>query len=81
MTWATIKTVLKQNKNKHSFPHVFRINDKEEIDRVTVAQKFNDFFTKIGKDLPQTIKIPEHFTFKSVLKDSCRIKFSFQPVN
>ena len=55
-TWVIIKDVL--NKSKPSkINDTFKYNNVITTDKSTIANRFNDYFVRIGKTLSQTIRI------------------------
>lgn len=54
-TWKLIKSVINENNSKHDSIHEMSINGQTTSDKFTIANKFNDYFVNIGKDLSKTI--------------------------
>ncbi len=47
--WKTIGEVLNKTKKKEAFPDFFRDDNKPISDKLEIANRFNSFFTNIGK--------------------------------
>ena len=58
-TWSNINELLK-NKTSSNFPTFFLENKKKISDSNEIANKFNNYFTSVGKLLSE--KIPIHPT-------------------
>lgn len=59
--WSTIKEILNKKKSFNSFPSEFIVNDKPISDPITIACKFNEFFTEIGPILARQIsQVPDN---------------------
>ena len=54
-TWKTINEILTKNQTKNKFPKVFNDDGSMIADRVNIANKFNVFFTNIGKQIAKGI--------------------------
>ncbi len=67
-TWKTISDILNKRKRKRSFPQFFRDGVNIITNKLAIANKFNMFFfTNIGPNLSNLIKIPNNKTFKKVI--------------
>jgi hypothetical protein len=80
-TWKTINDILNKTKKKRTFPEYF--NDEEGIitDKLEIANKFNTFFTNIGLNLANKIKMPDNTNFKDYLKEKYTAEFNFQDID
>ena len=65
---------------KKCFPEYFV--DKGDIvnDKVTIANKFNSFFTNIGPNLAKNIVLPQNKCFRSYLSNPINNRFRFKEV-
>ena len=79
-TWKTIKDILGNKKNKKDFPECFMINDTRVTNTKTIAESFNEFFTKIGPDLADRIETPPGKNFKDFLKNPSISQFNFHTI-
>ncbi len=48
---------------------------------MNIANKFNTFFTNVGKNLNNAINLPLDQSFKDYLKNRYNLKFTFQNVD
>ena len=76
-TWSTINSILYRKKVKKCFPEYFV--DKGDIvnDKVTIANKFNSYFTNIGPNLAKNIVLPQNKCFRSYLSNPINNRFRF----
>ena len=54
-TWDTLKDILNKKKRKSKFPAYFLCNNKHVSGAQNIANKFNEYFTNIGRDLASSI--------------------------
>lgn len=81
-TWKTIKEILNKSKNKNTFPSFFRDeNNKIITDKVEIANKFNTFFSTVGKKLAQNITVQDNKSFKDFLNRIHHDQFYFENIN
>ena len=66
-TWDVIKEVTGTKKTKDSFPNRIRDNDIDIYQQSEIAEKFNEFYVNVGKNLAEKIE-PSSKHFKSYLK-------------
>jgi hypothetical protein len=76
-TWKTINEILNRTKRKKKFPGFFKDGDNIITDKTVIANKFNLFFTNVGKDLSNKINLPNNKSFKDYLKNKYNFKFKF----
>ena len=79
-TWDTIKTVMHKKKNKKHIPECLIIDGSEITDKITIAEKFNDFFVNIGPKLAANIKTADKKEFSSYLTQKIQHRFVFKPL-
>ena len=75
-TWSIINDILNKNKQNTKLPVYFKHGEKKISDKKDIADKFNAFFTNIGKKLEE---VP-HRHFSDYLVSKPNTKFEFQPV-
>ena len=80
-TWSTISEILSKSRNKRTFPRMFKEDGQTFIDKVTIANRFNAYFTRIGPNLAQNIIPPQHKSFRYYLKGVHNTVFKFHEVN
>ncbi len=56
-TWKTINEILNRTKRKKSFPCIFREGNNIISNKMNIANKFNSFFTNVGKNLKNSISL------------------------
>ncbi len=62
-TWKTINGILNRTKRKKSFPCFFRDCNNIISNKMNIANKFNSFFTNVGKNLNNAISLPHDKSF------------------
>ena len=55
-TWSIINDILHKNKQNTKLPVYFKHGEKKISDKKDIADKFNAFFTNIGKNLQKKLK-------------------------
>ncbi len=80
-TWKTINEILCKTKKKKSFPQFFKDNETVITNKLTIANKFNTFFTNIGPKLADQIKMPKNKHFKNYLTLNYNHKFTFKDID
>ena len=80
-TWSTINDILNKTKKKKDFPEFFKDGNILINDRLTIANKFNVFFTNIGPNLASEINTPNHKHFKDYLNSPPKCTFQFQLID
>ena len=79
-TWSMINDILHKNKQNTKLPIYFKHGEKKISDKKDIANKFNAFFTNIGKNLADKIEEVPHRHFSDYLVSKPNTKFEFQPV-
>ncbi len=79
-TWSTINNILHKNKKNKKFPEYFKGNDENITNKLEIANKFNMFFTNIGPDLANEIKVNSNLQFHNFLKNKHNFSFQFKDV-
>ncbi len=79
--WKTINEVISKTKKKRDFPEYFKNENDQINDKLQIANKFNIFFTDVGKDLARQIKNPGNKKYSDYLDQSYTCKLTFQSVN
>lgn len=79
-TWKTINDVMGRSKSKEKFPEHFIIDNTAVSDSQSIADSFNNFFTKIGPDLANNIAKPNNKEFTDYLHNPCSNHLVFQPI-
>ena len=79
-TWSMINDILHKNKQNTKLPIYFKHGEKKISDKKDIANKFNAFFTNIGKNLADKIEEVPHRNFSDCLVSKPNTKFEFQPV-
>ena len=54
-TWDVIKEVTGTKKTKDSFPNRIRDNDIDIYQQSEIAEKFNEFYVNVGKNLAEKL--------------------------
>ena len=80
-TWATINTILQKTKNKRTFPSYFKDDNDTITDKLDIANRFNLFFTNIGKNLADTLNSPNSKNHKNYLGTSTQSRFTFRHID
>ena len=79
-TWDTIKSVLNKKKNKKCIPECLIIDGNEIKDKITIAEKFNDFFINVGPNFAAKINTEGKRVFTSYLTKTIEHTFTFDNV-
>ena len=79
-TWDTIKSVLNKTKNKKRIPDCLIIDGNEIKDKITIAEKFNDFFINVGPNFASQINSEGKRVFTSYLTRKIEHTFTFNPI-
>ena len=79
-TWSMINDILHKNKQNTRLPVYFKQGEQKISDKKDIANKFNAFFTNIGKNLADKINDAPHKHFSDYLVSKPNTKFEFQPV-
>ena len=79
-TWSMINDILHKNKQNTKLPIYFKHGEKKISDKKDIANKFNEFFTNIGKNLADKIEEVPHRHFSDYLVSKPNTNFEFQPV-
>ena len=77
-TWDTLKDIINTKKSKSDFPPYFTDLGIKISGSKTIADKFNEYFTKIGPELARSIDISHKIPFDNYLKSPCQLSFQFQ---
>ena len=80
-TWDALKDILNQKKRKSKFPAYFLCKNEHMFGAQNIANKFNEYFTDIGLDLPSSIDTSNKAPFSSYLNTPCSNSFLFQYTN
>ncbi len=76
-----IIAILNKSKKKKSFPNFFKDGDAFLTDQTEITNKFNIFFTNIGFNLSNQIKMPKNKRFRSYLTSNYNYNFKFLNIN
>ena len=79
-TWPIINALLHKNKQNTKLPVYFKHGEKKIFDKKDIADKFNAFFTNIGRKLADKIEEVPHRHFSDYLVLKPNTEFEFQPV-
>ena len=79
-TWSMINDILHKNKQNTRLPVYFKQGEQKISDKKDIANKFNAFFTNIGKNLADKINDVPHKHFSDYLVSKPNTKFELQPV-
>ena len=80
-TWNKINEILSRNKRDSELPSYFCEGNNVITSNQDIANCFNNFFSKIGPALAQTIKGPPGKSYKDYLKKTIHSTFTFSTVN
>ena len=72
-TWDTLKDIINTKTSKSDFPPYF-VEHGSKI----IADKFNEYFTKICPELASSIDTSHKIPFDDYLKSPCQLSFQFQ---
>ncbi len=75
-TWKTINEILNKTKKKKTFPDTFFDGEDQITDKLEIANKFNVFFTNIGRNLANKIKYPGNKCFKNFITNKYTSHFT-----
>ena len=76
-TWDTLKNINTKKSKSDSPPYFVEHGDKI-FGSKTIADKFNEYFTKIGPELASSIDTLHKIPFNDYLKSPCQLSFQFQ---
>ena len=74
-TWDTLKNLINTKKSKLDFPPYFVEHGDKISGSKTIADKFNEYFTKIGPELASSIDTSHKIPFNDYLKSPCQLSF------
>ena len=77
--WKTLGSILK-NKNKDTNVKMIKVNGREIHDNKEIVDKFNNYFTKIGKSLAQKLE-KSNKNYRSYLGESSNISMYMTKTN
>ena len=77
-TWDTLKDIICENKMKSEYPRFFTDKGQQITEDKNIADKFNEYFTKIGPSLGNSIDIADKATFDTYLKKPNSSSFQLQ---
>ena len=77
-TWDTLKDIMNIKKSKSDFPPYSTDLGINISGSKTIADKFNEYFTKIGPELARSIDTSHKIPFDNYLKSPCQLFFQFQ---
>ena len=77
-TWDILKDIINTKKSKSDFPPYFTDLGIKISGSKTIADKFNEYFTKIGPELARSIDTSHKIPFDNYLKSPCQLSFQFQ---
>ena len=79
-TWDTLKDMMNTKKSKSDSPPppYFTDHGIEIPSSKTIAEKFNEYFTKIGPGLARSTDTSHMIPFDNYLKSPCQLSFQFQ---
>ena len=80
-TWKTINEILSKNQTKNKFPKVFNNDGSMIADIVNIANKFNVFFTNIGKKIAKGINYDGNKNYGNYLNKDIGLHSSFTLTN
>ncbi len=78
-TWSILKQAIGKINDKSSYPQTFNINNKPISDKSTVAEGFNNFFSKIGVQTSHNVP-PANRSYSSYMPPSQTHSFFLGPV-
>ena len=58
-TWKNINKLLNKSKANQSYPDFFEINGVKTYEKTTICEKFNEYFTNIGRELSAKLPKPK----------------------
>ena len=77
-TWDILKDIINTKKSKSDFPPYFTDLGIKISGSKTIADKFNEYFTKIGPEHARSIDTSHKIPFDNYLKSPCQLSFQFQ---
>ena len=78
-TWKTINSVLNRSQS-NKFPEYININNQNVTNKTTIANSFNNYFSKIGSEMASSIPVQNDIAFSDYLKGNISTKFKFEDV-
>ncbi len=79
--WKTINDILNRAKRKKTFPSSFKDSENIINDKITIAKKFNIFFTNIGPKLAAEIVTPKSHNHRKYIMLNYTHNFKFTNVD
>ena len=79
-TWSTINTIIQNKKKTVSLPEYFKEDNKIITDKLTIANKFNLFFTNIGPKLARKIDTPGNINHTLYLRGQKTHSLKFRTI-
>ncbi len=80
-TWKTFNEILNRTKGKKSIPCFFKDGNNIISNKMNIANRFNSFFTNVGKNLNNAINMPHNKSFNDYLKKRYNPKLTFQNID
>ncbi len=80
-TWKTINEILNRTKRKKFFPNFFRDGNNIISNKINISNKFNSFFTNVGKNLNNAINLHPDQSFNHYLKNRYNLKLTFRNID
>ena len=80
-TWMTIKEIINKTNKTKQYPESFLINNEEVFDYNKIVNEFNEFFTKIGPNLANSIENIRDVNCQTYLHGITANQFSFLNVD
>ena len=77
-TWDTLEDIIITKTSKSDFPPYFVEHDDKISGSKTIADKFYEYFIKIGPELASSIDASHKIPFNDYLKSPCQLSFQFQ---
>ena len=77
-TWQTISDIMNRKHTNTTYPEFFEINGVKIMDKIEIANKFNQYFTNIGPDLANNVSHSSEKEVDDFLlhKPKCELKFN-----
>lgn len=78
-TWKLINTILGKKKSKFNDAQSFSYNDTVINDPIEIAEKFNEYFVKIGSNISKNVNDVNPNDFRSYMKQKASHTIFFKP--
>jgi hypothetical protein len=79
-TWYVINEVINKAERKHT-PDYMIINNHKISDKAILSNNFNEYFSKIGTNMAESIENPQHISYDKYLTNTFNTRFHFKNID